>query len=656
MKILKIVRSAFYIIVSIISVVVLIYIGIYIYALATPKFDIKKVNRLYMYDMNNNLLNISGNTDNWVKLENISKNLIDATIVSEDQKFYHHIGFDYLRIGIVALNNIISGENGAGASTITQQYARNIFSNFDKTWQRKFDEAILTIELETHFTKNEILEGYLNTINYGGVFGIGNASKYYFDKEASELTLAEASILSGIPKSPSNYSPLKNEENAKKRQKIILNMMYNNNVISLEEKEQALNEVLVYVGQIKEYNSTTIDYYKDAVLKELKTVLNVDDNFFKEEGIKIYTNFDPLAQENLEKSIEKNLKNSPLQVSAVLADSATGAVRGLVGGRDYSMSQFNRALDSKRQVGSTMKPFLYYAALENGFTSSSTFLSEPTTFTFSSNKTYSPVNYGDKYSPTPISLATALAYSDNIYAVKTHLFLGQDVLIDTAKRLGITSNLEKVPSLPLGTNGISILEMVGAYSAFASMGNKVEPYFITKIEDISGNTLYEYKQEDIYILNKNITFILNELLANTYNKNFIDYNYPTCLSIAPILSKKYSIKTGTTNTDIWSIGYNPDVIVAVWAGYDDNKSLQPKEYDYAKYIWANSIEGYLKGSEGKWYDIPPNVSGVMVNPISGKVSNNPTDKKTMLYYIKGTEPYFKSEDLESVFKETHDNN
>jgi len=208
-------------------------IGLYIYCLITPKIEISRNQSYYLYDNNESLI---FNNYSWLKLDEISDYLIDATLSTEDKYFYKHMGFDYLRIAKAILNNITSRSLSEGASTITQQYARNLYLNYDKTWKRKLEEAILAFELETHYTKDEILEGYLNTINYGGVYGIENASRYYFNKSASELNLAEATMLAGIPQSPSNNSPLINIERAKDRQKIVLQLMVKNNIKSSDSK------------------------------------------------------------------------------------------------------------------------------------------------------------------------------------------------------------------------------------------------------------------------------------------------------------------------------------------------------------------------------------------------------------------------------------
>lgn len=632
-------------------IIVLGNIIFYVYCFLTPKLEINKSQSYYLYDNNSKL--VFGDND-WISLDKISDDLINATISTEDKYFYKHIGFDYLRIGKAAITNIINRNKSEGASTITQQYARNLFLNFDKTWKRKIDEAILAGELEVHYTKKEILEGYLNTINYGGVYGIESASKYYFDKSASNLSLAEAALLAGIPKSPNNYSPIKNYSKAKERQKIVLTMMKKNKVISEEEYQKALNENITIVGKSKESNIASVNYFKDSVLEELKSLKQIPSNIIETGGLKIYTTLDSEAQENLENSVQKYINNEQeLETSAIMMNPDTGGIMALIGGNNYNKSQYNRATNSKRQIGSTMKPILYYTALESGFTPSSSFTSEKTTFTFSEGKTYSPKNYNDKYAEGPISMAAAISYSDNIYAVKTHLFLGEDMLINTAKRIGITSKLTPIPSLALGTEEMSLMEITAAYSSFANQGYKINPHFIKKVEDSKGNTIYKNKEEKIEVLNSSLTYILNEMLTYTYNKNFIDYNYPTLISLLPNITHKYAIKSGTTDTDLLIMGYNKNAVLGVWTGYDDNKKIDSSKYSYHKNIWIDTMESYFKNHEAQWYDIPDNVVGVLVNPITGTLIDDNAEKKEMFFYIKGTEPTTNNEtkDLEAVFKE-----
>lgn len=614
--------------------------GIFIYIKNSPKPEIYSANNLVLYDSTENVFFQGNESKEWISLDEISDYLIKATIYTEDKHFYKHFGFDLFRILKASYINIISGKTMQGASTITQQYAKNLFLDFDKTWKRKWDEMWYTMKIEANYSKDEILEGYLNTINYGhGMYGIENASKFYFNKSAKDLDLAEASILTGIPKSPANYSPIVNFDLAKKRQLTILELMAKNKVITEEEKNDAYNEELVFSGVDNSEELSTIMYYQDAVLKELKDINSIPLSYSDSKGLKIYTNLDFKAQQSLEKNIKEVLPDtSKIETSAVMMNPNTGGIIALVGGRDYNKSSYNRAIESRRQVGSTMKPYLYYAALENGFTSSSAFTSEKTTFTFNNQDDYAPNNYNNTYGNKPISMGTAIAYSENIYAVKTHLFLGGDALINVARRVGITAKLENVPSLPLGTNEISIIEMAAGYSAFANLGYKVKPHLIEKVVDAKGNVLYEADDSKELVLNSSIVFILNNLLTATYDPDYIDYNYPTAITLASKLTHKYGLKSGTTNSDNWNIGFNRDIVTAVWIGYDDNKALSTSEYKYAQNIWFKTTEAYEAGKPEAWYEMPSNISAMFVEPISGKPVVDNSTKKKLMYFIKGTEP------------------
>lgn len=631
-------------------------LAFYTYCYLTPKLEINKSQSYYLYDNENKLI---FEDNDWIPLNKINNNLINATIYTEDKYFYKHIGFDYLRIGKAIITNIINKSKKEGASTITQQYARNLFLNFDKTWKRKIEEALLAGEIEVHYSKDEILEGYLNTINYGGVYGIEAASKYYFNKSSTNLSLAEASLLAGIPKSPNNYSPIKNYTKSKERQKVVLTIMKKNKIITEEEYNKALKEEIKIIGKEEDKNTANLNYFNDAVLEELKSLKQIPASIIETGGLKIYTTLSKDAQQNLEDSINNYInEDEEIQTSGIMMNPDTGGIMALIGGNNYNKSQYNRVIQAKRQIGSTMKPILYYTALESGFTPSSTFTSEKTTFTFSEGKTYSPKNYNDKYAEGPISMNTAIAYSDNIFAVKTHLFLGENMLINTAKRIGITSKLTEIPSLALGTEEMSLLEITAAYSSFANLGYKINPHFIKKVEDSKGNILYENKEEKQQVLNSSLTYILNEMLTSTYNKNFIDYNYPTLISLLPYITHKYAIKSGTTDTDLLIIGYNKNAVLGIWTGYDDNKKIDSSKYSYHKNIWIDTMESYFKNHEATWYDIPENVVGVLVNPITGTLVEDNAEKKEMFFYLKGTEPTSNgtTKDLEAVFKEEQKNN
>lgn len=624
-------------------------VALYLYAYITPKIDINSNNSIVFYDNEGKSFFESSSENKWASISDISKYVIDATVATEDKNFYIHKGFDFLRIAKAFYINFKNGNISQGASTISQQYIKNLYLTFDKTWDRKIEEAFLTLELETHYTKDEILEGYLNSINYGsGQYGIENASKYYFNKSALDLSLTEASILVGIPKNPSLYNPIYNLEKAKKRQKIVLDSMLEEGYITEEERDIAYNTELVFYGHDDPESVLSINYYKDAVLQELQTISSIPDSLIESGGLHIYTNLDIDAQKKMENIISEEMAGqNDYQVASIAVEPSTGKVIALVGGVDYNTSEFNRVTQAERQVGSTVKPILYYAALENGFTASSTFTSEATTFNMGNGKTYSPKNYGEKYGNRDISLATAIAYSDNIYAVKTHLFLGENVLVETSKRMGIEKKLQANASLALGTEEISMLDYSNAYATLANYGVKNDVYLISKITDNDGNILYEHEYKEETVLNKRDVFILNELLSNTYNYDFVDYSSPTMLTISNLLTKKYAVKSGSTNTDYWAVGYNPDMLVMVWNGYDDNRDTSSNQSKITKRIWARTIESILENSDSSWYDIPSGVTASLVNPVSGQLSES--GKKTLLFYIKGTEPSINSNAFNKLF-------
>lgn len=620
-----------------ISLVVVI-IGLYTYAYLSPKLDLKTSGSLYLYDNQNELLYQGSRSNEWANLEDINENLVNAVIAVEDKNFYDHHGFDYLRIAKAMLTNIKKKSIVQGASTISQQYIKNLYLDFDKTWGRKIEEAFLTLELEVHYDKDDILEGYLNTINYGqGNMGIVNAASFYFNKKPKDLTLEEAIVLAGIPKNPAGYNPVSNYEASINRAWVVAKSMLNNGYIDENTYNNLFKEKLEIFGQTKKNNLQMIMYYQESVLNELSTIKEVPASLVNAGGLKIYTTLDLNEQTNLEKNILKNKPNDNVQVASVIVDPKTGAVKALTGGMNYAKSQYNRALKSKRQVGSTMKPFLYYAALENNMTMSSSFKSEETTFYLSNGKTYAPQNAGNIYASKEITMAAALALSDNIYAVKTNLFLGADKMIDVAKRTGITASLDEVASLPLGTSEINILDYATGYTTFASGGYEKDLYFIEKIEDLDGNVLYEHENKNTLVINPNYTYILNEMMTSTTNSAYVDYTTPTALNIAGNLTHEYALKTGSTNTDYWIVGYNPDRLMMMWMGYDDNQFVDGSIRNSSKKIWATTIEQSLENIGDSWYELPKNVVAIPLDAVTGKPTNN-VNKATLYYYVKGTEP------------------
>ena len=379
---------------------------------------------------------------------------------------------------------------------------------------------------------------------------------------------------------------------------------------------------------------SSIYYYKDAIIDEMRNIKEIPKSMLDMDELNIYTNLDKNAQKSLEKSIDEEMQSTTMQVASIVVEPKTGKVIALIGGKDYSISQYNRASSAKRQVGSTIKPFLYYSALENGFTPSSTFLSERTTFNIGS-ELYSPKNANNVYANKNISMVSAIAYSDNIYALKTHLFLGEDNLSKMIERVKIKTPVKNNASAALGTTEINMLDYANGFITLANEGKHESPHLIERIEDANGNIIYEYKYENEYVLNKKYVYILNNLLTSTYNYSLVNYASPTLVSISNKLDSKYAVKSGSTATDYWTVGYNKDVLILVWAGNDNNSKVKSSESRITKYIWANTITN-LDVNKKEWYDIPKGVTSSVIDPISGDVSA----KGFVCYYEKGTEPNY----------------
>lgn len=617
-----------------------IILCLYAYAYFSPKITLNSANAIFMYDNQSELIFQTNNNKKWVNLNDISPDLKDATISIEDKNFYNHFGFDYLRIIKSLYLNVKTKSITAGASTISQQYVKNLYLDFNQTWKRKIEEALLTLNLEVHYTKDEILEGYLNTINYGqGNFGIQSASEYYFDKESKDLTLEEAIILAGIPKSPENYNPVSNYDKCIKRAKVVAASMYKNNYITKEEYDNLFqNEIPIY-GKKKTNNMQTLMYYHDAVISELNSIKNVPKDLIKSGGLKVYTNLDINTQKKLDETFIQYKEKDNVELASIITTPRDGKIIALAGGYNYAKSQFNRATQAKRQVGSTIKPFLYYAALNNNMTEASTFKSEVTSFVFGNGENYSPKNYSNTYANKDITMAAALAYSDNIYAVKTHLFLGEEELVKTLKYAGLKTKLNPNPSLALGAEDINLLDYAEAYNTLANYGTHNELYLIERIEDNKGNLIYQHKDKSEEVLNKDNIYILNEMMTSTYNPIFNDYMSPTILSLNSRLTKKYAIKSGTTNSDYLIVGYNPDIFMMVWAGNDYNENASSKYSSIIKNIWCDNVEYYLKDKETSWYEPSDNIVAMPLDAITGEY-NPKSDKNTLFYFKKGSEPIF----------------
>ncbi|WP_047980915.1 transglycosylase domain-containing protein [Ornithinibacillus contaminans] len=580
----------------------------------------------------------------WIDLQDMSPAVIDATLLTEDQHFYDHHGFDIKRIFGAILKDIKTLSLKEGASTLTQQYARNLYLSSEKTWTRKLKEAFYTIRLEMFYSKSEILEGYLNSVYYGhGAYGIEAASNHFFNKSASELTLAEAAMLAGVPKGPTYYSPFNDLERATNRQQQILTIMHKKEAISDEEYNQASSEELAYAKAEERKPLQIGPYFQDTVLSEAANRLDLDSESIRSGGYQIYTTLDISMQEQLEKSVSKTVEpTSEMEVGAVVVDPHDGSIRALLGGRDYQKSPFNRAIQAKRMPGSSFKPFLYYAALEGGYTATTKLMSKPTSFEIEAGNVYQPSNFNGYYANEPITLAQAIALSDNIYAVKTNMYLGTETLVETAKQFGITSKLPAVPSLALGTATVTVEEMTTAYGMLANGGHQINGHTIKKIVDREGRTVYERDDAaNKLTLDPQKAFILTQLMTGMFDESLNGYMSVTGSSIADKLTRTYAGKTGSTDSDSWMIGYSPSLVTGVWTGFDDNRTFSAaKERSYSKEIWADFMEQAHQDHPAEHFKTPSGLVAIPIDPTTGARATPQCPTSTVMFFEKGTEPKY----------------
>lgn len=570
-----------------------------------------------------------------VPLEDMAPTLIDATIAIEDRSFREHYGFDWKRLAMAAYVDVINMEMQQGASTITQQLARNLYLTLDKTWERKIKEALLAIQLELNYSKDEILEMYLNQIYYGhSAYGAQAAAQTYFGKDVKDLSLAESALLAGIPKGPSYYSPFVHFERAKNRQKLILNAMERDGLITAKQAEQAYAEEIKLRERSKEQAAEFAPYFRDYIANLVQNTYGIDEEVFVHGGLKIYTTLDPAMQKKAEEIIERVLPadNPDLQVSLVAMDPATGHIKAMVGGRDYKKSQYNRVL-AKRQPGSAFKPILYLTALQNGFTPLTMMKSEPTVFTYDQNKQYIPRNFGNRYAHKMINMREAIKTSDNIYAVKTIEFLGPQKVAEQAKKLGISSNITAVPSLALGTSPVSPLELNTAYGAIVNKGELVQPIAITSIEDSQGNVLFQEETVKTRVADPVSSALLVNMMQSVFERSGTGYR------VVHELNRPVAGKTGSTDVDAWLSGFTPQLVATVWVGYDKNQLVDDVTEGYlSKKIWAQFMESALQDQPPALFDMPPGVVSVYIDPASGKLATEHCPTPELFYFAAGTEP------------------
>lgn len=584
-------------------------------------------------------------TDNrhWTDIEKMAPSIKLATLAIEDRRFFRHHGFDFRRVVQSALVDMRSLSKAQGASTITMQYAKNLFLTNDKTWMRKVSEVFYTMRLEMNESKKDILEGYLNTIYYGhGAYGAEAAAQIYFNRHANDLSLAQSSMLAGIPNGPSLYSPLIHYDMAKKRQRIVLDTMVKSGFLTRKRADIAYRAPLnlVHGKQGAGSSAEKAPYFQDAVRRELTERLHISRKMLASGGLKVYTTLDMDTQTSAEYWLKHTIPDhSKIQTALVALDPKNGGVVAMIGGRDYQESPYNRAISARRSPGSAFKPFLYYAALRNGFTPSTRLKSEPTAFAFDDGRSsYRPNNFGGYYADKPITMAQALALFDNVFAVKTHLAIGMNQLVSAARRAGISSPLAPIPSLALGSKPVSVLELARGYATFANQGGRIQPALITKVTDRRGHLLYEWKPEKKQVLNRQASFVLSQMMTGIFDRRLNGYTHVTGGPVADVLTHKIAAKTGSTATDSWMAGFTPDLVTAVWVGYDRNVTINASpDSGYAKTIWSHVMESALSGTPKNHFKPPKGVVQVSIDPKSGLRAGKGCEGRPT-YFIKGTEP------------------
>lgn len=619
-------------------------LGAYVYFAPLPRIPDSQGSK--MIDVNGELITVLARENRTVvKLEQIADKLEQATIAVEDSRFYNHHGLDLRGIARAFLVNLQEGRIVQGGSTITQQLAKNLFLSPEKTLTRKMKEMVYTLQLERHFSKQEILETYLNRIYFGhGAYGVEEAARVYFGKSAQELNLPEAAMLAGIPRGPSIYSPYLNFEAAKERQATVLNSMAEQGYISLLEAEQAKEAPLKLVGL--KGGARVGSYFLQQLVRELGAILPGGEDRIYTGGLTITTTMDLKIQKIAEDLIKNDLpegekdKNGIRQPQGALVaiDPENGEVRALVGGRDFGETEFNRAVQAKRQPGSAFKPFLYAAALSGSYTLADRIMCEPKTYTTENGKTYTPKDAGTQgYHGKELTLREAIKESCNLVAVELNQRLGPELTAATAKKMGISSQIMPTLSLALGSSEVSPLELAAAFLPLANGGYRLKPRFYLEVKDKRGTVLLDQRARNKkeQVLNEEVAYLLTDALKEPLRPG------GTAQSAGERLDRPGAGKTGTTQDgrDAWFVGYTPDLVAAVYIGYDHREKSVASGGRLAAPLWAEFINRALVGKVAADFARPPGITSVKLCRESGKLAGTLCPDTYEEIFIAGTVPY-----------------
>jgi penicillin-binding protein 1B len=592
-----------------------------------------------------------------VTLQQVPKILQDAVIATEDVRFWHHPGVDPLGIFRAIFRNVAAGGVSEGASTLTQQLVKNYFLTSERTFKRKINEAFMAVILDARYSKKEILEAYLNDIYLGrnrsiSILGVGEASRFYFGKPVSEITLPEAALIAGMIRSPNNISPFNNPELAMKRRNTVLQLMLNQKKITREQFEEARSAKLPRKPFRRRTGLTSIPFYVDRVLNELGTDYGVKD--VKGQGLRIYTAIDLDAQDAAAREVERSLaaiergsgrlrKHDPhLEAALIHVDIPTGEIRALIGGRSYERSQFNRALRAKRLVGSLFKPFVYLTAFEPSLSNQNitpaTLVSD-TRFVLKRrwSADWSPRNYDGRYRGN-VTVREALEQSLNAASVRIGLAAGIGPILKTARTLGVQTELDDGnPAILLGAAGIPPIEMAEAFSTIARQGARKSPHAIRFVTDDRGRALngkdnaqavQVFPQRDVYL----VTHLMEGVL-----------NHGTAAVARSMGFRKVAAgKTGTTNDkrDAWFIGFTPQTLALTWVGFDDNDPTGLSGGEAAVPMWTRYMLAATRNEKNAEFPVPTGITFADIDKSSGGRAT-PSCPPNMIEhesFKQGTEP------------------
>ena len=552
-----------------------------------------------------------------VPYDQIPRQVVYAFVAAEDANFFKHRGVDVTAIVRAAIKDILSAGFHQGASTITQQTVKNLFLTPERTIARKLKEMILAYRIEKLMTKEEILYLYLNQIYLGeGAYGVEAAARTYFGKGVADLTLAEGAMLAGLPKAPTRYSPRASFEGAKARQKYVLRRMVESGFLTQDVADRAYETKIVLVPP-STFRSKAA-YFLEHVRMYISAKYGAE-ALYKSE-MRIYTTIDGRLQEAAYDALQEGIKRmeernkyTGLQGAILSLDPHTGGVLAMVGGVDFAQSQFNRALQARRQPGSSFKPIIYAAALDKGRTVVSQADDSPIEFDIDDKEMWKPRNYDGTFLG-PIPLLEALAQSRNLATIRLLNDIGVDAALQEARKLGIESPIERNLSVALGSSGVTPLEMCTAYATFANGGVRPTPFFIREVRDAAGNVLERNAPSSEPAIAPETAYLATRLMQEVIRTG--------TGRAARGLSRNIAGKTGTTNenTDAWFIGFSPDLVAGVWVGFDSPRPLGDKESAAAVAlpIWMRYMGRALAQVPDHEFPVPPGITFARVDPATGK--------------------------------------